>query len=312
MIISVRLTWSKMFSFEVTFIAGLFIFDQCLSTIVRDDYSSATGTVESLNNEVINIHSNSIDQEGEWPSENFPEKKKKEWTMPSFPDESHQHRFLFADRNDMFTVDVQCDDAKTNLTLDLQDLDISTICFTKTFLPHASVAPLLHEDLIPKTYFPPHMCMETSIEYPDPMITFGAHRPLWGRYGEYEYLPKQRWMHNLEHGAVVMLYHPCAHPLVVDQLRKLVTSCLRRHIITPYAHLPVERPLALYAWGKYLSMSVVDYDTVTKFIKQNALQGPEDIATDGKYDHLLLKGAEHVSYPSDSVICPPLPTFPRD
>ncbi|XP_065200346.1 uncharacterized protein LOC135831632 [Planococcus citri] len=309
MTISVHFTWSKKCSFEVTFLAGIFLIEQCLSTIVKDDYSSATGALENLNNEVINIHSNSINQEGDWPLRNFPEEKQEKWTMPNFPDESYEHRFLFADKNDTFTVDVRCDDANTNLTLDLQDLDINTICFTKTFLPDASIAPLLHEDLIPKAYLPPHMCMETSIEYPDPMITFGAHRPLWGRYGEYEYIPKQRWMHNLEHGAVVMLYHPCVHPLVVDQLRKLVTSCLWRHIITPFAHLSVERPLALYAWGKYLSMSVVDYDTVTNFIKQNALRGPEDIAIDGKYNHLLIKDAEPVSYPSDAVLCPP---FPRD
>jgi len=36
-----------------------------------------------------------------------------------------------------------------------------------------------------------------------------------------------------QHGAVVMLYHPCADPREVDKLRQVVTSCLRRHIISP-------------------------------------------------------------------------------
>jgi len=26
----------------------------------------------------------------------------------------------------------------------------------------------------------------------------GSHRPAWARYGEYKFLPKQRWLHNLE------------------------------------------------------------------------------------------------------------------
>ena len=31
------------------------------------------------------------------------------------------------------------------------------------------------------------------------------------KYGEYAYLPPQRWLHSLEHGAIVLLYHPCAN-----------------------------------------------------------------------------------------------------
>lgn len=48
------------------------------------------------------------------------------------------------------------------------------------------------------------------------------HRPLWARYGEYEYCPVQRWLHNVEHGAIVGLYHPCADPEEVLLLRKTI------------------------------------------------------------------------------------------
>ena len=30
------------------------------------------------------------------------------------------------------------------------------------------------------------------------LIDSGSHRPAWARYGEYKFLPKQRWLHNLE------------------------------------------------------------------------------------------------------------------
>lgn len=52
----------------------------------------------------------------DWPSRYFPnaKEKKKDWTMPYFPDKSHHHHYMFSDRNDMFTVDPECDDAKVN------------------------------------------------------------------------------------------------------------------------------------------------------------------------------------------------------
>jgi len=29
-------------------------------------------------------------------------------------------------------------------------------------------------------------------------IFSGTHRPLWAQYGEYKFVPRQRWVHNLE------------------------------------------------------------------------------------------------------------------
>lgn len=102
-------------------------------------------------------------------------------------------------------------------------------------------------------------------------IYSGPHRPAWPRFGEYTYLPPQRWLHALEvccivqmsllwevsfhkldhfvnisslifqHGGVVMLYHPCAHPLEVERLRRIVTSCLFHHVISANRHLTSER-----------------------------------------------------------------------
>lgn len=51
--------------------------------------------------------------------------------------------------------------------------------------------------------------MQVKIKYIERIPTIGPHRPLWARYGEYLYLPPQRWLHNVEHGAIVVLYHPC-------------------------------------------------------------------------------------------------------
>ena len=83
--------------------------------------------------------------------------------------------------------------------------------------------------------------MNDKLTYEESIPTHGDHRPLWPKFGEYRYVPPQRWLHNIEHGSVVMLYHPCAHHEMVNRLRELVTGCVRKHIITPYAKLSTTR-----------------------------------------------------------------------
>ena len=66
-------------------------------------------------------------------------------------------------------------------------------------------------------YVPNHICMRESVNYTGfgAIPTHGPHRPNWASFGEYSYLPIERYQHNLEHGCVVMLYHPC---LAQDQV----------------------------------------------------------------------------------------------
>lgn len=62
--------------------------------------------------------------------------------------------------------------------------------------------------------------------------------------------------------------------------------------------------MALVAWGKSLEMSVVVPEIVIRFIKENALRGPEKTATNGQYEKLLINHADVVSTIDDSVLCP--------
>ncbi|PNF28715.1 hypothetical protein B7P43_G07870 [Cryptotermes secundus] len=42
------------------------------------------------------------------------------------------------------------------------------------------------------------------------IITFsGTHRPLWPRYGEYKFVPRQRWVHNLEATPLALVTWGC-------------------------------------------------------------------------------------------------------
>lgn len=111
-------------------------------------------------------------------------------------------------------------------------------------------------------------------------------------------------MHNIEHGAIVALYHPCANRNEVAKLKTLVKGCLYRHIITPYENLTSERPFALLAWGTSLEFSVFDRTMATEFIQKYAKNGREKTSKDGQYKHLLSEPAKLISDVDDSKICP--------
>ncbi|XP_047740934.1 uncharacterized protein LOC108665218 [Hyalella azteca] len=131
-------------------------------------------------------------------------------------------------------------------------------------------------------------------QYEERVPSYGDHRPIWPAFGEYKFVPPQRWLHNIEHGAVVMLYHPCTQPHLVAQLRTLVTGCLYKHVITPYTPLTPAKPLALVAWGCRMEMAYVDATQVKDFIRSHALKGPEGILRkQGLYTEGLVQ-ASHV------------------
>ncbi|KAK5644387.1 hypothetical protein RI129_005687 [Pyrocoelia pectoralis] len=209
-------------------------------------------------------------------------------------------------RMPMGVISNNCDDGKTNLTVDWDDSPIDYTCFQQRSLyrPKIDVQPIEIVYNIPTEYTALHKCMDTPITYDYSIPTFGTHRPLWPKYGEYVFVPVQRWLHNLEHGALVMLYHPCADTRETQYLKNIVRNCLYRHIITPYASLTEERPLALVTWGHSLEMSKVDIVTVVNFIATNTLRGPEATPRDGQYDYKLLKPAKVVSNQEDSNVCP--------
>ncbi len=68
----------------------------------------------------------------------------------------------------------------------------------------------------------------------------GQLRPVWTTYVEYLYMPPQRWIHAIEHGAATFLYNPCADHSEINLFKKLAKKRLRRHILTPFVNLPDE------------------------------------------------------------------------
>ncbi|XP_015121381.1 uncharacterized protein LOC107044130 isoform X2 [Diachasma alloeum] len=197
-----------------------------------------------------------------------------------------------------------CDDGQTNLQVDWDHSPVNYTCYGQKITPDSSNDPTVYCEHIPENYQALHICMTKTIEYDDVIPVYGNHRPVWPVYGEYIFLPNQRWLHSLEHGGLVMLYHPCANPLEVERLKDLVRNCLRRHVITPYSLMSEDRPLALVAWGCRLEMSYVNPKIVQDFIRRKALRGPEAISRDGIFSDGIINKSKIVTDEDDTTLCP--------
>lgn len=156
-----------------------------------------------------------------------------------------------------------------------------------------------------------HVCIDKDIDslYIAPIPHSGPHRKVWAQYGEYKYLPPGRYVHNLEHDAVVFMYHPCAPPAMVDELRQTATSCLTRHIITAFANLTEQYPFAVVTYGCVFQMSAVNPSAIKNWVRGRFGKSPEpDVYGNGQYNYGLITPApERTSYDygdQSSPFCP--------
>lgn len=116
----------------------------------------------------------------------------------------------------------------------------------------------------------------TDPVYNDPPPVGGPHTSCWLDYRVYAQAQDPgRWVHNLEHGGVVLLYNchdDC--PEEVDALSTFATEHPRT-ILTPYPELPTR--FAVVAWGHRLMMDCLDPVAVQSFYDEHFNQAPEDI-----------------------------------
>lgn len=107
----------------------------------------------------------------------------------------------------------------------------------------------------------------------------GQHCDAWSRWGvEYtpaKPLPACNWLHNLEHGSIILLYNcPGGCPDEVQLLRDVMKDApldpdcseqgIKRLLITPYADM--EAKIAATTWGYTWTSSCIDGDTKQEMI----------------------------------------------
>jgi Protein of unknown function (DUF3105) len=127
-----------------------------------------------------------------------------------------------------------------------------------------------------------HVDEGSVISYQNNPPASGTHYPVTAPYGVSEQtIPPGYWVHNLEHGGVVVLYN-CAEPCpdVVAQLRDAFVNLPRSRafnrvklVATPYPGMSSK--IAFAAWGKIQELDEFDYDQLLRFYNAYVDKGPE-------------------------------------
>ena len=128
-----------------------------------------------------------------------------------------------------------------------------------------------------------HVQQGTHIDYPEYPPASGSHWPVWAKWGAYtEAIPEEVFVHNLEHGGIVILYKcpgPC--PGVVRQLEETVAVLPKskyghvKVVVSPNAKLKTR--FALLAWTRIDEFDRFDRDRILKFVQAWQDKGPEDV-----------------------------------
>ena len=133
------------------------------------------------------------------------------------------------------------------------------------------------EQLLPITQ--PAYHQDGKISYPDPPPVGGNHNPNWGTWGVHDApLRPECWVHNLEHGGVVYLYHcPDGCPSEVAELASFVTG-RKQALLTSYDALPTR--FAVVAWGARITSDCFDLASLELFYATHANHGTEQISSE--------------------------------
>ena len=132
-----------------------------------------------------------------------------------------------------------------------------------------------------------HVPLGTPVTYRSNPPASGPHYPVWARYQEYT-APVERpyWVHNIEHGAIVLLYRPDAPPAtvvaLVDAFRALPVDPACGHaraLLTPDPLLP--GLVAAVAADWVLTADGVDAVAIREFALVHRNRAPEDVCASG-------------------------------
>jgi hypothetical protein len=130
-----------------------------------------------------------------------------------------------------------------------------------------------------------HVPLDSPITYKSHPPIGGRHYPVWyPNYGLAADPPVAPgyWVHNLEHGAVVVLYtcSTCADLIQsLDEMYADLSADPRtprgvvRVLITPYADM--DHPLAVVSWGHKLELDQFDRSQIQAFYAAHIDRGPE-------------------------------------
>jgi hypothetical protein len=148
-----------------------------------------------------------------------------------------------------------------------------------------------------------HVTTCSSVDYATEPPSGGPHWPVWAARGKYTAaIPRELYVHNLEHGWVVLSYRcKSACPDVVAALEKAFDDAqdnycvangdgLSRVLLAPDPDL--ETPIALSAWGATYTATCIDPTSIAEFIAARIGRGTEMVCGGGKAPSLVIGGCD--------------------
>jgi Protein of unknown function (DUF3105) len=128
-----------------------------------------------------------------------------------------------------------------------------------------------------------HVAAGTPLVYEHFPPTSGPHWPSWASYGVHDTpVPPELWVHNLEHGAIVLLYRcPTPCPDLVHELASVYATFPRgkydavKLVISPNER--IHSRLAALAWTWIDEMPELDRARLLRFYEAHVDRGPEDV-----------------------------------
>lgn len=130
-----------------------------------------------------------------------------------------------------------------------------------------------------------HIPVCSAVTYPHNPPMAGPHYPIWADFKIYDApIPWGFLVHDLEHGAVVLVYNS-ADPAIVAGLQELYNTypddalCTAvggrmRMVVVPDPDLDV--PVAASAWGSHYKATCLDATSLRAFADAHYARAPED------------------------------------
>jgi hypothetical protein len=121
---------------------------------------------------------------------------------------------------------------------------------------------------------------EAPIRYEMKIPTSGTHSPHDLKFGLYkERPPYENLVHNLEHGDIIIYFHPQANPDIVKRIEELTKYRKAGAGILGVPNSDLSQPdqIVMTAWTKTMELPAYDESKAGTFIYQYINQGPEKI-----------------------------------
>jgi len=132
-----------------------------------------------------------------------------------------------------------------------------------------------------------HVLEGSDVSYRNNPPASGPHYPVWARYQEHAgVVARPYWVHNLEHGAIVLLYRPDAGSGTIAALRDAYQAippdpaCGHKRALMTADPL-LARPVAAVAADWVLAGDSVDRAAILQFASARRGRGPENVCADG-------------------------------